>query len=159
MKPVLVQILNSVTMANLLEAALLGLIGVVGNFIREHTKSVRVQRVTDALSDAADDAVRTVAQTYTDAIKEKKGSLTEDEQREALRRALAVVKTNLGTRGVAEVQRLLGSGTDVDQRLISANEAAHHPAKQDAGPEDAVPAPPAATAVANVAPGAQAAGS
>jgi len=97
-------------------------------------KDAKRVAVANRLGAIAENAVREVQQTYTDAIKDAPGNpdgrLTPEQQQIALSKALAIAKSNLGTAGLAEVKKVL-TPDDVASLIVSHVEAAKH--KVDAG--------------------------
>jgi len=87
------------------------------------------------------DAVLEVAQTYVDELRKGRedGSLTPEEKANALAKAVAAAKANLGRKGLARLGRVLG--VDVDSWLQSKVEATVKAIKlADAPPAAAAPA-------------------
>jgi hypothetical protein len=111
---------------------------------------VKTQAVEDRLGSVAADAVRQVQQTYTDNVRTKDGTLTLADQQMAMAKALSVVKSNLGAEGVAAIKSVL-KPDDVEQRIVSAIESAHHEIKADAAAARQPDAVAVATANAPVA--------
>lgn len=115
-------------------AVILGLFSVAGTILGAlHVKSTWVQSMLARLIHEADAAVREVAQTYTDELVKASidGSLTDEEKREARRRAVATLKANLGTKGWHRLMRILGI-EDEERYAVTQVEAAVNRAKTSA---------------------------
>jgi hypothetical protein len=99
-----------------LGTALTGLVGLV-------IRAVYVREIVGRAWNEISGAALEVAQTYADAIKERRGGgLTDDEKREARTLAIESAKANLGKRGVARLARVIG--IDVERYLGSKLETA-----------------------------------
>ena len=83
--------------------------------------SDRIRGYTERLFAEVKAAVFEVGQTYVEALKEGRedGKLTELEKREAKKRAIAIAKSNLGTKGAKALARVL----DVDEWIGNKVEA------------------------------------
>jgi hypothetical protein len=90
----------------------------------EYLKGVLVRR-----DDAVFTAVKGIQQSVVEQIKEASadGKITDDEKKRIKEKALASVRSHLGTKGLAEVARILGlDGGALDGLLSSKVEAAVH---------------------------------
>lgn len=69
-------------------------------------------------------AVREVGQTYTDVLRQgnEDGVLTPEERAEARTQAIAIIKSNLGRKGLKRLMRIVGG--DLDQWLGTQVESA-----------------------------------
>jgi hypothetical protein len=94
------------------------------------------------LDDAVFTAVKDLQQSVVEQIKAANadGKITDDEKKQIKERALASVKANLGTKGLAEVARVLGlDGGALEGLLASKVEAAVHDLRRTAPVASGVP--------------------
>ncbi len=84
-------------------------------------ESKRIRDLVGRLWEETKAAVFEVGQTYVDALKEanRDGKLTAIEKREAKQRAIAIAKSNLGTKGLKALARIF----DVDDWVANKVEA------------------------------------
>jgi len=78
------------------------------------TKNITLATMLTEIGSAVASAVETIAQTYTDALKEAAadGKLTKDEQRAALAKALALINKNLSLDATAWIRQRYDNITD-----------------------------------------------
>lgn len=119
-------------LTDLAVAGITGLCVVSGRWIMEHTKNIKVQGVLMRLDDAVWGAVREVAQTSADVLKDKAadGKLTAEDKLAVKKAAVDSVRNYLGPKGLIEVKKVLGVD-DVAGVLNSKVEAAVHTLGQD----------------------------
>lgn len=102
---------------------LLSLVGLaLRQFVTTRIHNLKLRTSLTRLADATITAVRSVAQSYADDLKEasKDGRLTNDERRYARDMALRKLKQLLGDAGVKEVQEVFGLySEDLDKALVS----------------------------------------
>jgi len=110
-------------------------IGAATRLLIAHTKNVRVQGVLGRLDVASEAAVRSVAQTEVDALKAGTvdGKLTPEQAKAASEKAMAIVKSNLGEKGIADLKNILGVD-DITALISTHNEATVHRISSDAAP-------------------------
>lgn len=118
----------------------------LAKLITAKVKGEYLRGVLVRLDEAVFTAVKSVAQTYADALKSARedGKLEPAERQEAKRRALNALKSYLGTRGIGELGKILGlaSANQVEEYLAGKVEAAVHDlnfAKKTAGGGEASP--------------------
>lgn len=114
-------------LVDLLGIIIVAAIGAATRLLIAHTTNVRVQGVLGRLDVASEAAVRSVAQTEVDALKAATvdGKLTPEQAKAASERALAIVKANLGDKGLADLKKVLGVD-DIAALISTHNEAAVH---------------------------------
>ncbi len=96
----------------------------------EYLKGVLV-RIDDAVFTAVKDLQQTVIEQLKAASAD--GKLTDDEQKQLKEKALAAVKSHLGTKGIAEAAAILGlGGSALDGLLSSKVEGAVHDLRRTA---------------------------
>jgi hypothetical protein len=110
-------------------ALVAALVGLATKWLAARIGNEQAKRVLADLADEVDLVVREVEQTLVEKLKtaRKDGKLTEAERADALKAALDTVKRNLGTRGVAMLQRATGLGeTALEGYLRTRIEASIH---------------------------------
>lgn len=114
-------------LVELLGILVVAAIGAATRLLIAHTANVRIQGVLGRLDLASEAAVRSVAQTEVDALKAATvdGKLTPEQAKAASEKAMAIVKANLGDKGVADLKKILGVD-DVAALIATHNEAAVH---------------------------------
>ena len=100
-----VEVLAPVLMAALTWAAAL-----LANWLRAKVKNVYLQGLFLRLEDAVLTAVKEANQVMVDALKDASsdGVLTEEEKAAVKAKVIAVVKSHLGVKGLAELAKILG---------------------------------------------------
>jgi uncharacterized protein YidB (DUF937 family) len=115
----------------------------LAQLIRAKAQNEYLKGVLVRLDDAVFTAVKDLQQTVVAAIKEASadGRITDDEKRQIKDKALAAVKSHLGTKGIAELAGILGlEGGALDGLLSSKIEAAVHDLRRaEAQPASAPP--------------------
>ena len=111
--------------------ALLGfLILAFGRWLLNKTSNEALKHVITQATDAAGMAVASVQQTFVDAVIAGGGKLSVDQEKEALAKALAAVKTILGTKGMDALQSALALGqSEAEAWLVHALESKVQAAK------------------------------
>ena len=107
---------------------ILGIIGIlitglgtlITFLINKYVKNDQLKRILNSLNETVKNAVSEVYQTYVEALK-KDGMFDAEAQKEALSRALEIIKTNLPSDVMAWVQ---DNYTDIDAYFKSLIEAA-----------------------------------
>jgi hypothetical protein len=118
------EILSPVLLAALTWAA-----AKLAQLIRAKVQNEYLKGVLVRLDDAVFTAVKGIQQSVVEQIKEASadGKITDDEKKRIKDKALTSVKSHLGTKGLAEVARILGlDGGALDGLLSSKVEAAVH---------------------------------
>jgi hypothetical protein len=118
------EILSPVLLAALTWAA-----AKLAQLIRAKVQNEYLKGVLVRLDDAVFTAVKDIEQSVVEQIKEASadGKITDDEKKRIKEKALASVRSHLGTKGLAEVARILGlDGGALDGLLSSKVEAAVH---------------------------------
>jgi hypothetical protein len=113
----------------ILLAALTWAAAKLAQLIRAKVQNEYLKGVLVRLDDAVFTAVKDIEQSVVEQIKEASadGKITDDEKKRIKEKALASVKSHLGTKGLAEVARILGlDGGALDGLLSSKVEAAVH---------------------------------
>jgi len=101
----------------------------LAQLIRAKAQNEYLKGVLVRLDDAVFTAVKDLQQTVVGAIKDASadGRITDDEKRQIKEKALASVKSHLGTKGIGELAKILGlEGSALDGLLSSKIEAAVH---------------------------------
>ncbi len=126
------EVVSAVTeiLTPILVAGLTFLSAWLAKLITAKVKGEYLRGVLVRLDEAVFTAVKSVAQTYADALKvaREDGKLEPAERLEAKRRALGALKSYLGTKGIAELGKILGLGSasQVEEYLAGKVEAAVH---------------------------------
>lgn len=118
------EILSPVLLAALTWAA-----AKLAQFIRAKVGNEYLKGVLVRLDDAVFTAVKAIQQSVVEEIKlaSADGKITDEEKRRIKDKALATVKSHLGTKGLAELAKILGlDGVALDGLLSSKVEAAVH---------------------------------
>lgn len=124
----------------------------LAEFVRAKAQNEYLKGVLVRLDDAVFTAVKDMQQTVVSAIKEASadGTITADEKKQIKDKALASVKSHLGTKGLVELAKILGlEGGALDGLLSSKIEAAVHDLRRA---EPVAPSTPTAGAVVPLAP-------
>lgn len=138
------EILSPVVLAVLTWAA-----AKLAQLIRAKVQNEYLKGVLVRLDDAVFTAVKDLQQSVVDEIKAASvdGKITEEEKRRIKEKAISAVKSHLGTKGLAEVAKILGlEGGALEGLLSSKVEAAVHDLRRTA---PAVNAPVVATPIVN----------
>lgn len=100
------------------------LAGLIAKWVLGKIGSETVKKYVGRALDEVNDAVAEVYQTYVGALKKanEDGKLTDAEKAEAKRMAIDIAKSNIGSKGLARLARILGLG-DVDDWLDTKVEA------------------------------------
>ncbi|MEW6778293.1 MAG: hypothetical protein AB1405_18490 [Bdellovibrionota bacterium] len=102
----------------------------LAKLITAKVKGEYLRGVLVRLDESVFTAVKSVAQTYADALKSARedGKLDPAERQEAKRRALSALKSYLGAKGIGELGKILGLTSDaqVEEFLAGKVEAAVH---------------------------------
>jgi hypothetical protein len=101
----------------------------LAQLIRAKVRSEYLSQVLIRLDEAIFTSVKAVQQSVVDEIKAASadGKITDDEKKRIKEKAIATVKAHLGTKGVADVVKILGlEGGALDGLLSSKVEAAVH---------------------------------
>ncbi len=117
----------------LLLAALTWAAAKLAQYIQAKVKSEYLRGVLVRLDDAVLAAVREVQQVTVEAIKAASadGKLTPEERAKVKQAAIDSVKSHLGTKGLAELAKILGlEGGAIEKLLSTRVEAAVHDLKQ-----------------------------
>lgn len=107
-------------------AGLVSFFGLIGSVLGLlHFKHVWVREMLGRLVKEAEAAVREVSQTYTTEILKGRqdGVLTEEEKAVARRRAVEILKSNFGLKGLKRLAHVLGI-VDDDRYAVTQVEAA-----------------------------------
>jgi len=113
----------------LLLAALTWAAAKLAQLIRAKVQNEYLKGVLVRLDDAVFTAVKDMQQTVVEQIKAASadGKITDDEKKQIKEKALASVKSHLGTKGLAEAAAILGLGGSALEGLLSSKvEAAVH---------------------------------
>lgn len=114
----------------------------LAQLIRAKVQNEYLKGVLVRLDDAVFTAVKDLQQSVVEEIKAASadGKITDDEKRQIKERALASVKSHLGTKGLAEIAKVFGlEGGALETLLSSKVEAAVHDLRRTA-PLAAAPA-------------------
>jgi hypothetical protein len=117
----------------LLLAALTWAAAKLAQYIQAKVKSEYLRGVLVRLDDAVLAAVREIQQVTVEAIKAASadGKLTPEERAKVKQAAIDSVKSHLGTKGLAELAKILGlEGGAIEKLLSTRVEAAVHDLKQ-----------------------------
>lgn len=126
----ILEILSPVLLAALTWAA-----AKLAQFIRAKVQNEYLKGVLVRLDDAVFTAVKDLQQSVVEQIKAASadGKITDEEKKQIKDRALASVKSHLGTKGLAEVAKVLGlEGGALEGLLSSKVEAAVHDLRRTA---------------------------
>ena len=107
----------------------------LAQLIRAKVQNEYLKGVLVRLDDAVFTAVKDLQQSVVEQIKavSTDGKITDDEKRQIKERAVATVKSHIGTKGLAEVAKILGLGGSALETLLSSKvEAAVHDLRQSA---------------------------
>jgi hypothetical protein len=107
----------------------------LAQLIRAKVQNESLKGVLVRLDDAVFTAVKDVQQSVVKHIKSASadGKLTDDEKKQIKERALVAVKAHLGTKGLAEIAKVLGhEGGALEGLLASKVEAAVHDLRRTA---------------------------
>ncbi len=124
------EILSPVLLAALTWAA-----AKLAQLIRAKVQNEYLKGVLVRLDDAVFTAVKDMQQTVVEQIKAASadGKITDDEKKQIKEKALAAVKSHLGTKGLAEAAAILGLGGSALEGLLSSKvEAAVHDLRRTA---------------------------
>ncbi len=124
------EILSPVLLAALTWAA-----AKLAQLIRAKVQNEYLKGVLVRLDDAVFTAVKDMQQTVVEQIKAASadGKITDDEKKQIKEKALAAVKSHLGTKGLAEAAAILGLGGSAFEGLLSSKvEAAVHDLRRTA---------------------------
>jgi hypothetical protein len=119
----------------LLLAALTWAAAKLAQLIRAKVQNEYLKGVLVRLDDAVFTAVKDMQQTVVEQIKAASadGKITDDEKKQIKDKALAAVKSHLGTKGLAEAAAILGLGGSALEGLLSSKvEAAVHDLRRTA---------------------------
>jgi hypothetical protein len=121
----------------LLLAALTWAAAKLAQLIRAKVQNEYLKGVLVRVDDAVFTAVKDLQQTVVEQIKAASadGKITDDEKKQIKDKALAAVKSHLGTKGLAEAASVLGlSGGALEGLLSSKVESAVHDLRRSAPP-------------------------
>mgnify|MGYP001577004250 FL=1 len=119
----------------LLLAALTWAAAKLAQLIRAKVQNEYLKGVLVRVDDAVFTAVKNLQQTVVEQIKAASadGKITDDEKKQIKDKALAAVKSHLGTKGLAEAAAVLGLGGGALEGLLSSKvEAAVHDLRRSA---------------------------
>lgn len=122
----------------LLLAALTWAAAKLAQLIRAKVQNEYLKGVLVRLDDAVFTAVKDLQQSVVEQIKAASadGKITDDEKKQIKERALASVKSHVGTKGLAEAAKVLGlEGGALETLLSSKVEAAVHDLRRTAPPD------------------------